>query len=80
EVMAMYLLVWSPVPWQLVNMDMPSGLTDERQVRYRHELPLIQAFAENLGQVARVMAHLPCLMIFDDHDITDDWNLSAQWE
>jgi hypothetical protein len=19
-------------------------------------------------------------MIFDDHDITDDWNLSAQWE
>ncbi len=26
------------------------------------------------------MAHLPTLMIFDDHDITDDWNLSAQWE
>src|SRR3546814_7354309 len=20
------------------------------------------------------------LMIFDDHDITDDWNLSAKWE
>jgi hypothetical protein len=26
------------------------------------------------------LAHLPTLMIFDDHDITDDWNLSAQWE
>jgi len=23
---------------------------------------------------------LPSLMIFDDHDVTDDWNLSAQWE
>ncbi|MEG0243347.1 MAG: alkaline phosphatase D family protein [Pseudomonas sp.] len=80
EVMAMYLLVWSPEPWRLVNLDMPVGLTDERQARYRHELPLIEAFAGNLGQVARVMAHLPCLMIFDDHDITDDWNLSAQWE
>ncbi len=80
EVMAMYLLVWSPVPWQLVDMAMPSGLTDQRQARYRQELPLIQGFAGNLGQVARVMAHLPCLMIFDDHDITDDWNLSAQWE
>ncbi|MGY4523252.1 alkaline phosphatase D family protein [Pseudomonas sp. TE21394] len=80
EVMAMYLLVWSPVPWQLVSLDMPSGLTAPRQARYRQELPLIQAFASNLGQVARVMAHLPCLMIFDDHDITDDWNLSAQWE
>ncbi|WAB99700.1 alkaline phosphatase D family protein [Pseudomonas putida] len=80
EVMAMYLLVWSPTPWQLVALDMPAGLADPHQARYRKELPLIQAFADNLGQVARVMAHLPCLMIFDDHDITDDWNLSAQWE
>jgi len=80
EVMAMYLLVWSPVPWGLVHLDMPEGLTDKRQARYQEELPLIEAFAASLGQVARVMAHLPCLMIFDDHDITDDWNLSAQWE
>ncbi|MNM74993.1 hypothetical protein D3C81_867630 [compost metagenome] len=80
EVMAMYLLVWSPEPWRLVNLEMPAGLTDKRQARYRQELPLIEAFASHLGEVARVMAHLPCLMIFDDHDITDDWNLSAQWE
>ncbi|MFJ2981992.1 MULTISPECIES: alkaline phosphatase D family protein [unclassified Pseudomonas] len=80
EVMAMYLLVWSPTPWQLVALDMPAGLAASHQARYRKELPLIEAFAANLGHVARVMAHLPCLMIFDDHDITDDWNLSAQWE
>ncbi|MBC3436093.1 alkaline phosphatase family protein [Pseudomonas sp. BW16M2] len=80
EVMAMYLLVWSPLPWPLVRMDMPEGLTEQRQARYQCELPLIEAFCDGLGQVARVMAHLPCLMIFDDHDITDDWNLSAQWE
>ncbi|WP_194787570.1 alkaline phosphatase D family protein [Pseudomonas sp. UFMG81] len=80
EVMAMYLLVWSPTPWTLVRMAMPAGLTDQRQARYRHELPLIEGFRDGLGRVARVMAHLPCLMIFDDHDITDDWNLSAQWE
>ncbi len=80
EVMAMYLLVWSPLPWRLVNLDMPAGLSREQQARYRQELPLIEGFAADLGPVARVMAHLPCLMIFDDHDITDDWNLSAQWE
>lgn len=80
EVMAMYLLVWSPTPWRLVRLDMPEDLDHEQQARYRQELPLIEAFAADLGQVARVMAHLPCLMIFDDHDITDDWNLSAQWE
>uniref|UniRef100_UPI001596D6B0 alkaline phosphatase D family protein n=1 Tax=Pseudomonas faucium TaxID=2740518 RepID=UPI001596D6B0 len=80
EVLAMYLLVWSPVPWQLVSLGMPAGLAEPHQARYSQELPLIEAFAANLGEVARVMAHLPCLMIFDDHDITDDWNLSAQWE
>ncbi len=80
EVMAMYLLVWSPIPWTLVGLEAPEGLSVTRQQRYQDELPLIEAFRDGLGQVARVMAHLPCLMIFDDHDITDDWNLSAQWE
>lgn len=80
EIMAMYLLVWSPLPWALVGMHMPAGLNDEDQARYRKELPLVEGFRDGLGQVARVMAHLPCLMIFDDHDVTDDWNLSAQWE
>ncbi|QGW76789.1 alkaline phosphatase family protein [Pseudomonas alkylphenolica] len=80
EVMAMYLLVWSPVPWSLIDPQMPSGLTVQRQDRYRQEQQLIGAFASGLGGVARVLAHVPSLMIFDDHDITDDWNLSAQWE
>lgn len=80
EVMAMYLLVWSPVPWALITPQMPPGLTPERQVRYRQEQRLIDNFVGGLGGVARVLAHLPSLMIFDDHDITDDWNLSAQWE
>ncbi|WP_295482126.1 alkaline phosphatase D family protein [uncultured Pseudomonas sp.] len=80
EVMAMYLLVWSPTPWTLISLVMPEGLSAEDQQRYQAEQPLIEDFRDGLDHVARVMAHLPCLMIFDDHDITDDWNLSAQWE
>ncbi|MNZ30349.1 hypothetical protein D3C78_476180 [compost metagenome] len=80
EVMAMYLLVWSPVPWSLIDPQMPSGLTVQRQDRYRQEQQLIHVFISGLGGVARALAHVPSLMIFDDHDITDDWNLSAQWE
>ena len=26
------------------------------------------------------MAHIPVYMIFDDHDVTDDWNLTRGWE
>jgi PhoD-like phosphatase len=27
-----------------------------------------------------VFAHVPTYMIFDDHDVTDDWNLNAKWK
>ncbi|MGW8462881.1 alkaline phosphatase D family protein [Pseudomonas sp. CLCA07] len=79
EVMAMYLLVWSPTPWTLINPQ-PPALTFARHKLFAVEQTCIDDFNSGLGGAARAMAHLPCLMIFDDHDITDDWNLSAQWE
>lgn len=79
EVLAMYLLVWSSVPWRLIAPRMPE-LAEHLATRYRAEEPLLRAFVDGLPQAARAMAQLPCLMIFDDHDITDDWNLSARWE
>jgi hypothetical protein len=79
EVMAMYLLVWSPTPWTLINPQAPRLSADEQR-RYAAEQFHLDTFVESLNGVARVFAHLPCLMIFDDHDITDDWNLSAKWE
>ncbi|MGF0334934.1 alkaline phosphatase family protein [Ectopseudomonas toyotomiensis] len=79
EMIAMYLLVWSPLPWTLISEEQPA-LDEEQQQRYARERERIDAFRQTLGQVARVFAHLPTLMIFDDHDVTDDWNLSARWE
>ncbi|MGE4406360.1 alkaline phosphatase family protein [Pseudomonas sp.] len=79
EVMAMYLLVWSPLPWTLIAPTMPT-LEPALAERYRCEEACLLAFREGLAQVARALAHVPSLMIFDDHDITDDWNLSARWE
>ncbi|WP_166362528.1 alkaline phosphatase family protein [Pseudomonas akapageensis] len=79
EVMAMYLLVWSPTPWTLIDPQMPA-LDAQPRERYQLEQIRIDAFKTGLGGAARAMAHLPSLMIFDDHDVTDDWNLSAQWE
>lgn len=79
EMIAMYLLVWSPVPWTLISEQQPP-LSAEQQQRYTRERERIDAFRQSLGQAARVFAHLPTLMIFDDHDVTDDWNLSARWE
>ena len=79
EVIAMYLLSWSPVPWRLVEMTEPA-LDETQAARFGEERAVIERFAAGLPAAARVMAHLPSLMIFDDHDITDDWNLTADWE
>ncbi|MCC2597116.1 alkaline phosphatase D family protein [Pusillimonas sp. MFBS29] len=80
EVMAMYLLVWSPVPWRLVPEPEMPALDAEHMRRWEREQKALQGFCGDLPQAARLLAHVQTLMIFDDHDITDDWNLSAKWE
>ena len=80
EVVAMYLLVWSPVPWRCLSEGEPAGLNEQEQQRYRRERQRLTRFIDGLPRVQRLFAHLPTLMIFDDHDITDDWNLTADWE
>ena len=36
-------------------------------------------FRATLPRVARALANVPTCMIFDDHDVTDDWNLNKKW-
>jgi hypothetical protein len=79
EMLAMYCLVWSPAPWKLIAPEMPALDAADGAI-YRQEQTIIDAFVAGLPQGARAMAHLPTLMIFDDHDVTDDWNLTADWE
>jgi hypothetical protein len=80
EIMAMYLLVWSPIPWRYIKMTMPFEVPNDFSKLYVKQLEAVKSFASQLHFVQRLMAHLPVAMMFDDHDITDDWNLSAEWE
>lgn len=79
EVLAMYMLVWSPVPWRFADLPEPE-LDAEHQAIYRQEQEIIDRFVAELPSTARLLAQVPIYMIFDDHDVTDDWNLSALWE
>ena len=80
EMFAMYLLVWSPTPWSLTNIEQNNKIHQRFKPQYEKELVIINQFIETLPNVSRAMAHIPCYMIFDDHDITDDWNLTRGWE
>ncbi len=79
EVMAMYLLVWSPVCWRLVSMGKPA-LSRIDEEAYQQQKVAIDEFVAGLPRASRALAHISTYMIFDDHDVTDDWNLSALWE
>lgn len=58
--------------WRQQDEARQSGGTDGQRT-------LVQDFITDVPRVARVLANTPTLMVFDDHEITDDWNLSAPW-
>ncbi|WP_245686072.1 alkaline phosphatase D family protein [Terasakiispira papahanaumokuakeensis] len=80
EVMAMYLLVWSPRLWADISLQAPQGLSEDHHALWQREAEAIAGFRDQVSAARRVMAHLPTAMMFDDHDITDDWNLTIGWE
>lgn len=57
----------------------------EQRNRAKHEADLaseatqVQQWRDAVPRVARALANVPTFMICDDHEITDDWNLSARW-
>ncbi|MCK5831796.1 MAG: alkaline phosphatase D family protein [Methylococcales bacterium] len=39
----------------------------------------LKKFHTTLPKVRRLLANIPTYMICDDHDVTDDWNITAAW-
>ena len=79
EIIAMYLLVWSDTLWADINID-KDGIPPKYHAIFDKEHQALNGFVKQLPQVRRALAHIPTYMIFDDHDVTDDWNLTRGWE
>ena len=71
-------------------MDEPKQ-SDSDEMRYRwhlretflklkKELRELANFADGLPNVSRLLANVPSYMIFDDHEVTDDWYLNRRWK
>lgn len=95
EYAAMYLLSWSPSLWETAcipsfdevletdgfHFIFPDDEAEQVRCKARYNRQsedLLQTIGA-LHQVRRLLANVPTYMIFDDHDVTDDWNLSANW-
>jgi hypothetical protein len=49
------------------------------QVSYETDIAQLREFHRTLPKVRRALANVPSYMMFDDHEVTDDWYLTQTW-
>ncbi len=81
EYCAAYLLAWSPIVWpkhlpRAAQMDCQEP---KSAAAWDREVAAMQSFIQSLWAVRRVLANTVTYTIFDDHDVSDDWNLNQAW-
>jgi hypothetical protein len=77
EFSAMHLLAWNIENWPRVYPSFDSKGIDSKQ--YHDEIVQLEKARKALPAVRRVLANIPTYMICDDHEITDDWNITKEW-
>ncbi|SLM47431.1 conserved protein of unknown function [Nitrospira japonica] len=92
EYLSMYLFVWSDVLWPSVMptfdelaaevytlIPKEDGLSTLKRKTIQTRTERVAEFFRTLPQVRRALANIPTYMMFDDHEITDDWNMTRQF-
>ncbi len=51
----------------------------KRMQRWVEQSKPLDDFRDSLPAVRRALANIPTLMMFDDHEVTDDWLLCRRW-
>lgn len=91
EYLAMYLFAWSDVLWpkpdeiptanDLIAAGVPTDKLQDLKflVSIDDQRTNVMAFATTLKQARRALANIPTYMILDDHEITDDFNMTREF-
>ncbi len=85
EFAAMYIFVFGNAQgWQTATswQDIAAKhipVAADKQAEYEQATLAVVEFGNNLSKVRRLLANIPSYMIFDDHDVTDDWNITGHW-
>jgi hypothetical protein len=75
EFAVMYLMAYSPAVWPNSWPDFGSICNGVSQGDWYGQITNVDGFKRALPAVQRALANIPTYFIFDDHDVTDDWNL-----
>tara|TARA_R110002096_G_scaffold197468_6_gene380826 strand:- start:6885 stop:8813 length:1929 start_codon:yes stop_codon:yes gene_type:complete len=87
EYAAMYLAVWggkskAPLSWDEAKPKIASKIKSNgpkpviKEKDYNEERERVEEFLSNTWRTRRLMANISTQTMFDDHEITDDWNLN----
>lgn len=75
-----YLFSWSECFWRLkFPMAEQVGVTGKAAKEWNQSVQSLVATAQSQSAVRRALANVPTYMIFDDHDVSDDWNINQAW-
>ncbi|CAN5710679.1 alkaline phosphatase D family protein [soil metagenome] len=88
EFATLYLLNWNEDNWpddfpELAESDLPDvGPRKKAEYKryYARQVKELETVRASVRGVRRLLANVPTYMIFDDHDVTDDWNLTREWQ
>ncbi|CAH9053612.1 hypothetical protein PSECIP111854_01204 [Pseudoalteromonas sp. CIP111854] len=75
EYMLMYMLAWGGLCHDLAP---PSNERPRRLNDIWKSYDKALSFVKQSWRVRRLLAHVPSYMMFDDHEVTDDWNLTKK--
>lgn len=85
---AMYALAWNEGNWATELPPADEAVPDDfgsraavlkARAKYNGEAGALDRARAAIPPFRRVLANTPTYMIFDDHDVTDDWNLNLDW-
>src|SRR5262249_48157947 len=84
EFYGLYLLAWSDVLWTQPLPAWGDSAANEvdpafTQQMFDDQAANLRLFLDVIRDVRKVLANVSTLMILDDHEITDDWNLDHPW-
>jgi hypothetical protein len=93
EFYAMYLVAWSDVllslpdfktvffaEWLFEEAGNRAPRIETLRNRFEQDLSRLNEFKKALPKVRRALANIPSYMIFDDHEVTDDWYINREWQ
>ena len=86
EFAAMYVCAWNVENWPPAFEPPRTASTDDSgstglkgRTKFARQVDNLERARVALPSVRRGLANIPTYMIFDDHDVTDDWNINRKW-